>query len=374
MLEKLLLLLFVFIVFQNVNAQDSLLFLIRVDDIQSRNTTTLPRSILDFENAVMQRGGKVTWAVIPHRLIESQNLNGILSKELRESVTRGNEIVLHGYNHICPVCGSSNHEMFCTAQNSHISYVQQQSLITDGLQILFDTLNITPVSFVPPGHAQDTVTFQVLLDEGIEFLSSLGNSKDFIYKNLYNLKPNNEYTWQLTSSIYQQNLQAALQSVRTTGKTNSYYCLLLHDPFIRQGYENGIVVQWIGELLDSLNLEYGNKIKYKTVTEAAKEFKQQQTSFVYSEETLPQQFQLYPNYPNPFNPSTAIKYSIPSLRYVTLKIYDILGNEITTLVNEQKASGNYEVEWNTGTNASGVYFYKLQSAEFTSVRKMVLIR
>ncbi len=84
--------------------QDSIVFIIRVDDVQSRNTTLVPRSINDFQNAVEARGGKVTWAVIPHRLIESQNYNGILSKELRNSINRGHEICMHGYNHICKRC------------------------------------------------------------------------------------------------------------------------------------------------------------------------------------------------------------------------------------------------------------------------------
>ena len=63
-----------------VFAQDSLLFVIRVDDIQSRNTTIVPRSIKFFQSAVEKRGGKITWAVIPHRLIETQNQDGVLCK------------------------------------------------------------------------------------------------------------------------------------------------------------------------------------------------------------------------------------------------------------------------------------------------------
>jgi predicted deacetylase len=364
-------------------AQDSILFVIRVDDIQSRNTTTLPRSIKQFEYAVESRGAKVTWVVIPHRLIESQSMDGIICKELRESIAKGHEISLHGYNHICPICGSTGHEMYCVSRNQKIPYSQQKDSLVKGLKILKDSLNAIPISFVPPGHAQDSTMFQVLLDKNIDFLSSNGGTKIFIYQNLYNLQQNNEYTWQLTSSQYQSKLQSALQEIRTVGKTNGYYNLLLHDPFIRQGYDNGIVVRWIGDLLDSLNLEYGNKIKYKTLSEAAKLFKLQNINSISQKESSPSFYELNQNYPNPFNPTTKIRYSVTTMQNVDLKIFDVLGNEITTLVNEIKQPGIYEVEFsdlskNNLPLTSGIYFYQLKvrgvepgNKSYSQTKKMV---
>ncbi|MFC2103117.1 T9SS type A sorting domain-containing protein [Bacteroidota bacterium] len=88
----------------------------------------------------------------------------------------------------------------------------------------------------------------------------------------------------------------------------------------------------------------------------------------------PGSFQLYQNYPNPFNPITKIKYQIPKLSFVTLKVYDVLGNEIETLVNEQKPPGSYEINFNSSELTSGVYFYKLQANEFISTKKMVLLK
>jgi hypothetical protein len=97
---------------------------------------------------------------------------------------------------------------------------------------------------------------------------------------------------------------------------------------------------------------------------------------------LPDEFYLSQNYPNPFNPVTKIIYTIPnvetrntsSLQRVTLKIYDILGNELTTLVNENKPAGKYEVEFNGSSLSSGVYFYKIQAGPFRQVKKMILLR
>jgi len=89
-------------------------------------------------------------------------------------------------------------------------------------------------------------------------------------------------------------------------------------------------------------------------------------------------YQLYQNYPNPFNPNTVIKYQIPELSFVTLKVYDVLGNEIVILVNDKKPAGEYEVEFSTGlinqTLPSGIYFYRLQTKKFVETKKMVLMK
>lgn len=90
--------------------------------------------------------------------------------------------------------------------------------------------------------------------------------------------------------------------------------------------------------------------------------------------TLPRDYILYQNYPNPFNPSTTIEYSLPKKSYVTLKVYDILGNEVAYLVDEEKNRGNYSVNFNPAGLASGVYFYRLQADSFIQTKKMALIR
>ncbi|MEO8231046.1 MAG: right-handed parallel beta-helix repeat-containing protein [Ignavibacteriota bacterium] len=86
------------------------------------------------------------------------------------------------------------------------------------------------------------------------------------------------------------------------------------------------------------------------------------------------EFSLEQNYPNPFNPTTSIKYAIGSKQFVQLKIYNILGNEVSTLVNEIRPAGNYEVNFNASRLSSGVYFYKLQSGSFIETKKMLLIK
>ena len=89
---------------------------------------------------------------------------------------------------------------------------------------------------------------------------------------------------------------------------------------------------------------------------------------------LPSNYALSQNFPNPFNPTTTIKYSVPKAGLVTIKVYDILGREVTTLVNEQKTVGNYEVQFNAAKLASGVYFYRMQAGDFVDIKKLLLLK
>jgi hypothetical protein len=95
-------------------------------------------------------------------------------------------------------------------------------------------------------------------------------------------------------------------------------------------------------------------------------------------QVLPQEFAISQNFPNPFNPVTKIKYQLPKDNHVTIKVFNILGEEITTLVNESKQTGYYEIEFNgrsaAGGLASGVYLYRIEAGEFVSVKKMVLAK
>ena len=93
-----------------------------------------------------------------------------------------------------------------------------------------------------------------------------------------------------------------------------------------------------------------------------------------NENALPYDFVLYQNYPNPFNPTTIIKYSIPFNTNVSIRVYDILGNEIAALVNENKNAGNYEVVFSADNLSSGIYFYKLITGNKVQTKKMILLR
>jgi len=89
---------------------------------------------------------------------------------------------------------------------------------------------------------------------------------------------------------------------------------------------------------------------------------------------IPKEYALSQNFPNPFNPVTRISYSLPQPGNITIKVFDVLGNEVATLLNEEKSAGRYEVNWDAKNNPSGVYTYKLEADEYIEVKKMVLLK
>ena len=90
--------------------------------------------------------------------------------------------------------------------------------------------------------------------------------------------------------------------------------------------------------------------------------------------TLPTTFKLLQNFPNPFNPSTTIFFSLPLRSFVSLKVFDLIGKEVTTIVSEQLSAGNYSRKWNAEGLRSGVYFYQLQAGSFTETKKLILLK
>ncbi|MCU0343309.1 MAG: YCF48-related protein [Ignavibacterium sp.] len=133
----------------------------------------------------------------------------------------------------------------------------------------------------------------------------------------------------------------------------------LNDP---QGGNSIFSIHFINSQTGWLTGDYGRIAKYTGTTS------------VEMGEVLPNDFSLSQNYPNPFNPSTSIQYAIASRQFVTLKVYDVLGNEVTTLVNEEKPAGSYQVEFNASYLTSGIYFYKLTTGSFSETKKMMLLK
>jgi hypothetical protein len=98
------------------------------------------------------------------------------------------------------------------------------------------------------------------------------------------------------------------------------------------------------------------------------------TTGVHSDQSQPLDFQLYQNYPNPFNPTSKIHYSISYGEFVSLKVYDISGKVVATLVEQRQNPGNYEITFNGSYLTSGIYLYKLQAGSLSDVKKMILVK
>ncbi len=134
-----------------------------------------------------------------------------------------------------------------------------------------------------------------------------------------------------------------------TGTNLNLYSVSVADNFIWVAGDSGLVMRGRTDLLNvtSISSNHSNIIS---------------------------QYEIGQNYPNPFNPSTIINYEIPKSSLVTLKVYDVLGREVATLVNEEKQAGRYNVTFNASKYSSGVYFYRITAGDFSQIKKMVLLK
>jgi hypothetical protein len=129
-------------------------------------------------------------------------------------------------------------------------------------------------------------------------------------------------------------------------------------------YSCGLSLVWdtIPDFHDRWNFGLKFPVRILSITNANEDGKQ------------PDDFILFQNYPNPFNPVTSLQYTVGSRQYVTLKVYDLLGNEIATLVNEEKPAGKYEVQFIASNLSSGIYYYRLEANRSAQTKKMILLR
>jgi hypothetical protein len=135
------------------------------------------------------------------------------------------------------------------------------------------------------------------------------------------------------------------------------------DYFDMYSDSTGAHLAWAGTFNGEQDVYYGRIIADSTVTDVAGE-----------DLSVPGSYELLQNFPNPFNPSTQIGMRIAEPTHVTLRVYDILGREVATLVNEQLEAGDHTRTWDASGMASGVYYYRLQAADFTQTRSLVLSR
>ena len=144
--------------------------------------------------------------------------------------------------------------------------------------------------------------------------------------------------------------------------------------FITIGYVEGYGTTTEPQEYSYMDNSVGTGIYYYKLKQIDYDGSFEYSDIVEVEVTAPMEFALRQNYPNPFNPSATINYQIPELSNVTLKVYDVLGNVIETLVNEEKQSGIYNVEFDATGLSSGIYLYRLQAGNFIETKKMLLLK
>ncbi len=202
----------------------------------------------------------------------------------------------------------------------------------------------------------------------------INNSWESDHRESFTYDANNNLTERLVETAVGSGWINLLRDVRSYNQLNQLYSILTYywitnswvmDRSVDYNYDSfGNIIEYIiKHWLDNNTWEYQWRVNYNYLPVYVSDY--------YSEIEV---FTLSNVYPNPFNPITTIEFYIPKSSYVTLKIYDIVGNEIATLVNEEKRAGNYKINFNAKELSAGVYFYRLQTGEFVETKKMVLIK
>ncbi len=176
-----------------------------------------------------------------------------------------------------------------------------------------------------------------------------------------------------------QNMIQEIQSRKSLG-SNDWFNLKRKD-YIYDEFNNTIGAQcfsiyqnaWSPDY-DSVNIFYNNKNNVLHYNARFCTIEYSTFSDIHENILSPFLFSLSQNYPNPFNPSTSINFTLPKGGFTSLKIYDILGKEVTTLCNEELNAGNYTRTWNASNYSSGVYFYRLSAGNFSTTKKMMLVK
>jgi hypothetical protein len=187
----------------------------------------------------------------------------------------------------------------------------------------------------------------------VVWLDTRNNPGTYLSSLYYSFSEDNGQTWSLNkqlSDAFDPHLGWPQQN-----KMGDYFDMISDN--------NGAFLAWAGTFNGEQDVYYGRISQIPVAIDDRQD-----------DSGIPGTFSLSQNYPNPFNPATKIRYSIPQSSNVVIKVFDILGNEIETLVNEEKPTGEYEVDFNAGNLTSGIYFYKLQAGSFVQTKKMILLR
>jgi hypothetical protein len=147
--------------------------------------------------------------------------------------------------------------------------------------------------------------------------------------------------------------------------------LAASDTYLYIGTEPGVPSQ--GNILSKTGTHTGASVKFEPIL-WRRLLPAIATGVKQDKENAPISFALYENYPNPFNPTTTISFSLPSRSFVSLKIFDLLGREVATVISEEMSAGRFSKQWNAAKFSSGIYFCRLTAGGSTQVKKMLLVK
>ena len=245
---------------------------------------------------------------------------------------------------------------------------------TSNIQILNDT-TLTALLFIegkaPVGYrtveAIDQFQNSYLKDSAFFVKISIPAAPDLVY-------PPNNSQMILTNPVFEWDSNASISTHRIQISTDSNFSSLIFDT-------SGIVSHYFqmpNNILQLSTLYYwrvnGTNIMGTGPWSTVWNFRVRDTGIEKISSEVPAEFRLHNNYPNPFNPETNIKFEIPRSGLVIITIYDMLGNKITTLLNQHLSAGVYKVNWAATNLASGIYFFRMETSKFSDTKRMVLLK
>ena len=234
----------------------------------------------------------------------------------------------------------SSHNIFITGYSRNSNFTGSEDMLT--LKISASGNLIWSKVFNGPENGIDQ-GFSIVTDiEGNVYVGGGSDRKinDLIYM-LIKYDPNGDLLW-----------------------TKNYFSSIISEDFIYDiSLDNGNNI-----FVTGISIGQGSSFDFATIKYS------QTTGILHVSDIVPENFSLYQNYPNPFNPSTNLEFGISKPEFVSLRVYDLLGNEIVTLVNEALPSGSYKIKFDGSGLSSGIYFYKMNAGEFTSIKKMIFLK
>ena len=302
---------------------------------------TNPDSLLYFGHAFLQ----IKTAAGKNIYIDPYNVNAF--KDSADIV-----LVTHEHN--------DHNEISRVKQKKTCLVIRAVNAVKAGVYQSFtiDNIKITAVAAYNTNHLKNQCVGFVLEFDGIKLYHSgdTGKIPEMVDLANYNL----DYALLCMDGIYTMKPEEATEAA---AMINAKYDMPIHTMPPPDTYSDAIVARFTSP--NKIIVKPGTSIQLESSATAV-EYKR----------IIPQGYRLNQNYPNPFNPSTKISYEIPSTEFVSLRIYDLLGREIETLVNQIQLGGNYVVDFNAGkySLAGGIYFYRLQVGNYSETKKLVLMK
>ena len=230
-------------------------------------------------------------------------------------------------------------------------------------------------------------------------LQMVKNVCDSIAESGFLILLHHRFMWMINNEYFKTKLTDSIAASSRSMDTTNFYSDIY--PLLRQVKNKGIQVLVFGGDKSKINVEYSPEdsitfyaarmaddlpdsmnnviilnynLQNKEITCNFVSLEEMITSVAQESSHLPERFALNQNYPNPFNPNTTISFSLSSQLFVSLKVFDLIGREVASLISQELSAGTHSIQWNAEGMTSGVYFYRLQTDKFTGMKKLVLLR